>query len=154
MPKYILVVDDDVNIRTAVRLRLERDALAVRVAEDIAGALRQIAAQPPELVILDLNLPGGDGLDLLAHLKGSPGLASIPVIVLTGRYLSRDDYPLFLEASAEVIAKPFSPRYLAQRVHALLAAQPAAPPQRPLEAGEQPPSRPTSALSSTTRALS
>ncbi len=153
MPKHILVVDDDVNIRTAVRLRLERDALAVHVADDIAGALRQAGAQRPDLVILDLNLPGGDGLDLLAHLKGSPDLASIPVIVLTGRYLSRDDYPLSLTAATEVISKPFSPRYLAQRVHALLATQPPPHLRRMPEGADQAPSPSANAPSATTRAL-
>ena len=153
MPKRVLIVDDDVNIRTALKLRLERDALAVRTADDIAGALGQAGEQPPDLIILDLNLPGGDGLDVLAHIKGSPTMAGVPVIVLTGRYLSREDYPLSLAASAEVISKPFSPRQLTERVHALLATQSPPPLHRTLEGSEQAPHLPANALPATTQAL-
>jgi DNA-binding response OmpR family regulator len=123
MAKRVLIVDDDVNIRTALKLRLERDALVVHTAADGDEAIRQALEQCPDLVILDLNLPRCDGLDVLSRLKSSPATGAIPVVILTGRYQSRDDQPLSLSAAAEVITKPFSPRHLAHRVHSLLAAR-------------------------------
>jgi len=136
MAKRILVVDDDVNIRTALRLRLERDSFIVYTAADGEDALKQVHEQLPDLVILDLGLPRRDGLDVLASMKNSPATAAIPVVILTARYLSREDYPVAL-ASAEVISKPFSPRHLAQRVHSLLAAEASAPTGGALSDGEQ-----------------
>ncbi len=123
--REILVVDDDASIRTALKLRLERDAFTVHTAADGDEALCQVDRLRPDLVILDLTLPRRDGLDVLAQLKAEPKTASIPVLILTARYYSQDDYPGFLSSAAEVITKPFSPRYVAQRVHDLLA--PSAP---------------------------
>ncbi len=122
MPKRVLVVDDDVNIRIALKLRLERDSLVVNTAMDGEDALRKISQERPDLVILDLTLPRSDGLDVLAKIRSSAATAAIPVVILTARYSHCDDYPASLSGS-EVIAKPFSPRHLAQRVHTLLAAQ-------------------------------
>jgi DNA-binding response OmpR family regulator len=123
MGKRILIVDDDVSIRTALKLRLERDSFTVFLAADGDDALRQVDEQQPDLVILDLTLPYRDGLDVLAHLKSNAATAAIPVIVLTARYYSQDDFPRYLSASAEVILKPFSPRHVARRVHSLLATE-------------------------------
>jgi len=120
MGKCVMVVDDDVNIRTAVKLRLERDALTVLTAANGDEALRQIAEQRPDLVILDLFLPVRDGYAVLSELKRSEVTANIPVIVLTAHHRCREDNPALLSASDEIIVKPFSPRYLAQRVHAHL----------------------------------
>ncbi len=122
MAKRVLVVEDDASIRTALKLRLQRDAFVVHTAADGDEALRAISAQSPDLVILDLTLPRRDGLDVLAQLKGSPATAHIPVIVLTARYQCSDDCPVFLTASAEVMAKPFSPRHLVERVHSLVSS--------------------------------
>jgi len=122
MGKQIMVVDDDVNIRTALKLRLERDSLVVRTAADGEEALRQISEQRPDLIILDLMLPRRDGLDVLARLKSDPATAEIPVIILTARHRCCLDSPALLATSAEIIAKPFSPRYLAQRVRSLLVS--------------------------------
>lgn len=120
MGKRILVVDDDVNIRTALKLRLEREALEVATAADGEDALRQVLAEPPDLVILDLLLPRRDGLEVLACLKSNASTAGIPIIVLTACHRTSDDDQALLSASAEVIAKPFSPRNVAQRVRELL----------------------------------
>ncbi len=120
MPKRVLVVDDDASIRTALKLRLERDSLVVLTAADGDEALQRIFAQHPDLVILDLTLPRRDGLDVLAQLRSSAATSSIPVIVLTARYQCPDDWPVFLTDAAEVVAKPFSPRRLVERVHHLL----------------------------------
>lgn len=120
MAKQVLVVDDDINIRTAVKLRLERDALVVRTAADGDDALCQAFQQPPDLVILDLFLPRRDGLEVLAHLKSSAVTADIPVIVLTARHRCEDQLTGPLSTAHEIILKPFSPRYLAERVHHLL----------------------------------
>lgn len=119
MTKRVVIVDDDVNIRTALKLRLERDALVVQTAADGKDALRQITECPPDLVILDLLLPHCDGTQVLADLKRNSATADIPVIILTA---CPQDSEALLSAS-EIIARPFSPKYLAQRVHALLAGE-------------------------------
>jgi len=120
MAKHVLIVDDDINIRTAVKLRLERDALIVHTASDGEDALRQVEQQSPDLVILDLFLPRRDGIEVLACIKNTAATADIPVIVLTARYHCGDADAEQLARANEVIVKPFSPRYLAERVHHLL----------------------------------
>lgn len=140
MGRQILVVDDDVGIRTALKLRLERDAFTVYTAADGEEALEQVSRVKPDLVILDLALPYRDGLDVLARLKESAATAAIPVIILTARYQSREEHPVFLSTAAEVIAKPFSPRYVVQRVQSLLSLDAGgdAPPASPRNAeGDQ-----------------
>ena len=122
MAKRVSVVDDDVNIRTALKLRLERDSLIVHTAADGEDALAQIAALHPDLVILDLALPRRDGLDVLAWMRSNTATAHVPVIILTARYRRGEATPAALSQAEEVIGKPFSPRYLAERVHSLLAS--------------------------------
>lgn len=133
MAKRILVVDDDAGIRAAIKLRLERDGMLVQMAADGDEALRRVADERPDLIILDLTLPRRDGLEVLAQLQESEETASIPVVILTARYRSRDECPASLSPSIEVIGKPFSPRYLAERVRTLLAGR------GPIEAGSPTP---------------
>lgn len=123
MAKRILVVDDDAGIRAAIKLRLERDGLLVQMAADGDEALQRIADERPDLIILDLTLPRRDGLEVLAQLQESADTATIPVVILTARYRSRDECPRPLSPAIEVIGKPFSPRYLAERVRALLSGK-------------------------------
>ena len=122
MAKRVMVVDDDVNIRTALKLRLERDSLVVDTAEDGEDALRQIAEHRPDLVVLDLLLPRRDGLQVLARLRSDRSTAHIPIIILTAYHRPQVDDPDLLSSSTEVICKPFSPRYLTQRIHSILEA--------------------------------
>jgi DNA-binding response OmpR family regulator len=81
----ILVVDDDPDIRQALQLRLRANGYDVHCAEDGTGAISQASKYTPDLIVLDLGLPSGDGFVVLDTLKANLNLSSIPVIVLSGR---------------------------------------------------------------------
>jgi DNA-binding response OmpR family regulator len=81
----ILVVDDDPEIRQALQVRLKASGYGVNCAEDGAGAISEARKHTPDLIVLDLGLPVGDGFIVLDILKTTPNLSSIPAIVLSGR---------------------------------------------------------------------
>jgi DNA-binding response OmpR family regulator len=116
-PRRVLVVDDDDVIRSLVRDGLEREGFEVCIADDGESALRELAEDAPDLVILDVNLPASGGFDVLSSIRESSG---VPVILLTGR-VDEIDRVLGLELGADdYVTKPFSPRELASRVRAIL----------------------------------
>ena len=81
----ILVVDDDPNIRQALQVRLKASGYDVHCAEDGVGAIAEARKHTPDLIVLDLGLPAGDGFVVLDILRTNLNLSSIPVIVLSGR---------------------------------------------------------------------
>jgi len=114
----ILIVDDEPAIVAALRERLEREGFAVLVATSGEQALAMLAESPPDLLLLDVGLPGIDGFELLRRLRAQ-GLA-VPVILLTARG-DEIDRVVGLELGADdYVVKPFSARELAARVRALL----------------------------------
>ncbi|MFI1797590.1 response regulator transcription factor [Streptomyces sp. NPDC020379] len=134
-PARVLVVDDDPTVAEVVAGYLDRAGLAVDRAADGPGALEKAAAFRPDLVVLDLMLPGMDGLEVCRRLRAAGPVA---VIMLTARG-DEDDRILGLELGADdYVTKPFSPRELVLRVESVLrraqvraAAGPAlAPPLR------------------------
>lgn len=113
----ILVVDDETTLREVVRRYLERDGYAVREAEDGYQAQDLIAARPPDLMLLDLMLPGIDGLTLAHDLRKA---YNFPIIMLTSKGELRDRI-LGLEVGADdYMVKPFHPAELVSRVKAVL----------------------------------
>jgi DNA-binding response OmpR family regulator len=127
----VLVVDDDPTVSDVVRRYLEQDGCEVRLAADGADGLAAVAAQRPDLVVLDLMMPGIDGLEVCRRLRRQ--LPDLPVIMLTA--LGEEaDRVLGLEVGADdYVTKPFSPRELVLRIRSVLrrtagnAAHPAAP---------------------------
>jgi DNA-binding response OmpR family regulator len=116
----ILVVDDDPTVAEVVTGYLERAGFAVDRAADGAQALRLAAAREPALVVLDLMLPGMDGLEVCRRLRAA---GPVPVIMLTARG-DEDDRILGLEIGADdYVTKPFSPRELVLRVESVLRRQ-------------------------------
>ena len=117
----ILVVDDDQRVRTVVCWQLEADGFAVTEAGDGASALAQIARDRPDLVVLDLSLPGVGGLDVLRRVREAEGAGTpLPVIVLSGRS-GETDRIIGLDLGADdYLVKPFSPGELAARVRSVL----------------------------------
>jgi DNA-binding response OmpR family regulator len=81
----ILVVDDDPDMRQALQIRLRANGYDVHCAEDGVGAISEARKHTPDLIVLDLGLPAGDGFVVLDRLKTNLNLSSIPVIVLSGR---------------------------------------------------------------------
>ncbi len=114
----VLVVDDDERVRTVVSWQLEADGFAVTHACDGAGALERIAADRPDLVVLDLSMPGVGGLDVLRRVRGSG--SPLPVIVLSGRSGETDRIVGLDLGADDYLVKPFSPGELAARVRSVL----------------------------------
>lgn len=133
----ILVVEDEPDIADLVKYHLEKAGLPARVVGDGKQALDLIVRQPPDLVVLDLMLPGLDGLEVCRRLRGSPGTRRIPLIMLTAK-AEEVDRVVGLEMGADdYVPKPFSPRELVARVKAVLrrAAIPAEPSEAPVTVG-------------------
>jgi DNA-binding response OmpR family regulator len=115
--KTVLVVDDEPKIVDVVREYLEHAGFSVRTAGDGPAALERARALAPDLVVLDLGLPGLDGLDVARQLRRT---SRVPVIILTARG-DEVDRILGLELGADdYLVKPFSPRELVARVRAVL----------------------------------
>jgi DNA-binding response OmpR family regulator len=115
--KSILVIDDEPHIVRLARDYLERAGFTVSTASDGPSALRQARAGHPDLVILDLGLPGLDGLDVARALRRE---STVPIIMLTAR-TDESDRIVGLELGADdYVTKPFSPKELVARVRAVL----------------------------------
>jgi two-component system OmpR family response regulator len=115
----VLIADDDTVVRDMVRRYLERDGLQVSVADDGDEALRLLGTERIDLAVLDVMMPGPDGLTLCRSLRGSNGYA-IPVILLTALG-EEDDRIAGLEAGADdYVTKPFSIEEVVLRLRALL----------------------------------
>jgi DNA-binding response OmpR family regulator len=119
--KRILVIEDDPDIALSLRVKLERDGgFAVVTAHDGAAGLRLAVDRPPDLVLLDVNLPGMDGFEVCRQLRKEPATASTPVIMLTAR-IGESDRVAGLDLGADdYITKPFSPKEALARVRAVL----------------------------------
>ena len=124
MAKKILVVDDELEIIKLVRAYLERAGFAVVTAREGREALAVFRHEHPQLVILDLNLPGMDGLDVCRTLRRD---SDVPIIMLTAR-IEEADRLIGLELGADdYIVKPFSPREVVARVRTILRRAEGAP---------------------------
>ena len=129
----ILLVDDDAHLREVVRYALDRAGHEVREASDGAEALDAFSRESPELVVLDVMMPGLDGLEVCRRIRAT---SRVPILFLSSRS-EEVDRILGLELGGDdYVTKPFSPRELVTRVKVLLRrSQPAPPPpQAPLEA--------------------
>ncbi len=117
----ILAVDDEPHIIEVVRDYLKQAGYRVLTANDGQTALTLARHERPDLIVLDLMLPGGlDGLDVCRRLRQDPGLADVPIIMLTAR-VEETDRLIGLELGADdYVTKPFSPRELVARVRAVL----------------------------------
>jgi len=123
----VLIADDDGVVRDVVRRYLERDGLEVSIAHDGTEALRLLGSQRIDVAVLDVMMPGPDGLSLCRSLRhrGDSGGYSVPVILLTALG-EEEDRIAGLEAGADdYLTKPFSPRELALRVRSVLRRSPA-----------------------------
>jgi len=116
-PPTVLVVDDEAAIAEAVRARLESEGYRVLVAGDGPDAIRVCDAERPNLVVLDLMLPGMDGLEVCKRIQRDRW---VPVLMLTARTEEADKVAGFAVGADDYLTKPFSLRELAVRVRAIL----------------------------------
>ncbi len=132
MPSRVLIADDDAVVRDVVRRYLERDGLEVSIAGDGNEALRLLGTERIDVAVLDVMMPGPNGLSLCRTLRQG-GNYTVPIILLTA-LSEEDDRIAGLEAGADdYLTKPFSPRELALRVRSVLRRAPATPSSVPLE---------------------
>jgi two-component system phosphate regulon response regulator PhoB len=120
LSQTIFVLEDDADIARLVQHNLQSAGYAVRLYSTPANLLSDAERQPPALFMLDIMVPGGDGLDVCRRLRNHAALSSIPIIFVTAR-ASENDRVLGLELGADdYITKPFAPRELLARVKAVL----------------------------------
>lgn len=122
MPASVLVVDDEASIVLSLEFLMKQAGYRVRVANDGEAALAAIAAELPDLVLLDAMMPKRDGFDVCQTVRANPAWSAVRIVMLTakGRDVERDK-GLALGADA-YITKPFSTREVVDRVKQLLAA--------------------------------
>ena len=129
----VLVVDDDADIRGLVRELLERAGYDTRIARDGPQALTAVAEDAPDLVVLDLMLPGIDGLEVMRRMRDRQGERS-PIILLTAKGEPTDRVIGLRLGADDYVAKPFSPAELVARVDAVLRRIDSSPErEQPLE---------------------
>lgn len=120
-PTRILVVDDDPIVRTMLHELLGRAAYNVQVAADAHQALQLIYSTPPDLVLLDIQLPDLDGLDVLRRLRETPETRTLPVVLLTGSVLDQDRLIETLQLDPdEILTKNISAKELVARIEWVL----------------------------------
>ena len=118
--RKILIIEDERDIQDLVRHYLEKDGFRTRTASDGAAGLTAARQEHPDLIVLDLMLPGLDGLELCKKLRADPATALTPVIMLTAK-AEESDKIVGLELGADdYLTKPFSPKELVARIKALL----------------------------------
>ena len=123
----ILIIEDEEDIRELVRYNLERDKFKVDEAESGEEGLKAAVRNKPDLILLDLMLPGKDGMQVCRELKQNEDTRDIPVVMMTAKG-EESDIVAGLESGAEdYIVKPFSPKVLVARVKTVLRRKTAAP---------------------------
>ena len=121
MPKErILVVDDEEDILELVRYNLSKDGYTVTCVSSGEEGIRKAQEERPDLVLLDLMLPGVDGLDVCKILKSEPNTKDIPIIMLSARGEEADIVSGLEIGADDYVVKPFSPRILSARIKSSL----------------------------------
>lgn len=115
--KKIFIVEDDIGISESLKLYLENSDFHVDIHDSWNGATKKILEANPDLVILDINLPEKDGLEVCTEIRE---VSSLPVIMLTAKTWEGDKIAGFDVGADDYIAKPFSPRELLARIHSIM----------------------------------
>ncbi len=120
--KHVVLVEDELNIIEAIRFLLSRDGWRVDTHSNGADAAQIIRAARPDLVVLDVMLPGKSGFDVLAELRGDPELRHLPVLMLTARGQARDREMAEAAGVSRFMTKPFSNSEVLSAVRELVGA--------------------------------
>ena len=120
LKQSVLVVEDDDDIRELVSYNLLKEGYQVAGVASGEDALAAVAAKPPDLILLDLMLPGLDGLSVCRQLKANPATEPLPVVMLTAKGEEADIVAGLNLGADDYVTKPFSPKVLLARVQAVL----------------------------------
>jgi DNA-binding response OmpR family regulator len=123
MAASVLVVDDEPNIVLSLEFLMRQAGYDVRVARDGDAALVAIAERAPDLVLLDVMMPGRDGYEVCQAIRADPACASTSIVMLTARSREVEREKGLAMGADDYVTKPFSTRALVERVQALLAAR-------------------------------
>jgi CheY-like chemotaxis protein len=127
VPHKLLLADDSVTIQRVIELTFAEEDIQVVAVGDGDQAIARLDADPPDIVLADVGMPGRNGYEVAAYVKNSPRLAHIPVVLLTGAFEPVDQPRADAAGCDGVLAKPFEPQLVISRVKELLA-RPARPP--------------------------
>lgn len=119
MAQHVLIVDDEPNIVLSLEFLLGRSGFSVASASDADAALAAAREQRPDVVLLDIMLPGMDGYELCQALRELPGLEQVPILMLTARGREVDREKGLSLGADDYIVKPFSTREVVERVRRL-----------------------------------
>jgi type II secretory ATPase GspE/PulE/Tfp pilus assembly ATPase PilB-like protein/CheY-like chemotaxis protein len=125
--RKVLLVDDEDTLRRVMKDLLEREGYIVSEARDGVQALDQVDRFGPDVIVLDLNLPGLDGYGVLSHLRSRPATSGIPVVVLTAKSDEDNEVRVFQLGADDFLTKPFRARALSARLDAVLGRKRFAP---------------------------
>ncbi|MGH7590434.1 MAG: response regulator, partial [Gemmatimonadales bacterium] len=117
----ILLVDDEDHLRRLLKDLLEREGYEVVEARDGAEALEQIDRHGPDVMLLDLNLPGMDGYSVLAHVRSRPATEALPIVVLTAKGDEDNEVRVLQAGADDFLTKPFRARALYARLEKIMA---------------------------------
>ncbi|WP_299559813.1 response regulator [uncultured Sulfitobacter sp.] len=123
MTKHVVLVEDETNIAEAIRFLLGREGWRVEMLANGSNAAEVIRAAMPDLVMLDVMLPGKTGFEILAELRGDPACSDIPVLMLTARGQARDRDQAMQAGVNRFMAKPFANDELLATVRELTAGR-------------------------------
>jgi len=120
MGKRVLLIEDEPNIIEAISFILSRDGFTVHTHEDGETAMEKVRATPPDMIILDVMLPGRSGFDILRDLRADPMTAELPVLMLTARGQTKDRELAERLGADHFMTKPFSNSEVRDHVRAVL----------------------------------
>ncbi len=122
MAKRVLVIEDEPNIIEAISFILSRDGWTVHTHADGETAMAKMRGHPPDMVILDVMLPGRSGFDILRDLRADPALGATPVMMLTAKGQARDRELAEQLGATRFMTKPFSNAEVIETVRSLVGA--------------------------------
>jgi CheY-like chemotaxis protein len=136
VPHTLLLADDSVTIQRVIELTFAEEDVQVMAVSDGEQAIAAVDQRTPDIVLADVGMPGRDGYEVAQHIKNTPHLAHIPVVLLTGAFEPIDQARAAAVGCDGVLAKPFEPQLVIGRVKELLARRsatpgPAEPPRQP-----------------------
>lgn len=118
--KKVLVVDDEVFIRKMIEARLKAEGIAVIQAQNGMEAVDKAASEKPDLIVMDVMMPGMDGFKACEAIRSNPAVSGTPILMLTARGQVADMQKAMALGIIEYITKPFSPKDLAAKIVGIL----------------------------------